>query len=133
MALVLARIDGDRLTIASAGMPPLLIHRAAGSRVEEIAFSSTPLGTLGSEYDQREVALAAGDTLLFMTDGFPELTNAFGQQLGYVAAAEAFANVAGGGAQDVIDGLVAQVREWHGDQPPNDDITFVVVRVRRTA
>ena len=133
MALVLARIDGDRLTIASAGMPPLLIHRAAGSRVEEIAFSSTPLGTLGSEYDQREVTLAAGDTLLFMTDGFPELTNAFGQQLGYVAAAEAFANVAGGGAQDVIDGLVAQVREWHGDQPPNDDITFVVVRVRRTA
>jgi serine phosphatase RsbU (regulator of sigma subunit) len=68
-----------------------------------------------------------------MTDGFPELTNGFGQQLGYPAAAEAFANVAGGGAQDVIDGLVAQAKEWHGDQPPNDDITFVVVRVRRSA
>ncbi|HEV8433018.1 MAG TPA: SpoIIE family protein phosphatase [Thermoanaerobaculia bacterium] len=132
MALSLARIEGDRLTIASAGMPPLLVHRAADSRVEEIAFSSTPLGTLGSVYEQKDVALADGDTVLFMTDGFPELTNGFGQQLGYTAAAEAFANVAGGGAQDVIDGLVAQAREWHGDQPPNDDITFVVVRVRRT-
>ncbi|HEX7191174.1 MAG TPA: SpoIIE family protein phosphatase, partial [Thermoanaerobaculia bacterium] len=129
MALSLARIEGDRVTIASAGMPPLLIHRASTSNVEEIAFSSTPLGTLGSEYAQREVPLNEGDTLLFMTDGFPELTNAFGQQLGYAAAAEAFANVAGGGAQDVIDGLVARAREWHGDQPPNDDITFVVVRV----
>jgi len=133
MALTVARIEGDRLTIASAGMPPLLVHRAADSRVEEIAFSSTPLGTLGSVYEQREVALSEGDTVLFMTDGFPELTNGFGQQLGYPAAAEAFANVAGGGAQDVIDGLVAQAREWHGDQPPNDDITFVVVRVRRSA
>lgn len=133
MALSLARIEGDRLTIACAGMPPLLIHRAADSKVEEIAFSSTPLGTLGSEYAQREIALAEGDTVLFMTDGFPELTNAFGQQLGYAAAMDAFANVAGGGAQDVIDGLVAQAREWHGDQPPNDDITFVVVRVRRSA
>jgi serine phosphatase RsbU (regulator of sigma subunit) len=132
MALTLARIEADRLTIASAGMPPLLVHRAADSRVEEIAFSSTPLGTLGSVYEQREVALSDGDTVLFMTDGFPELTNGFGQQLGYPAAAEAFANVAGGGAQDVIDGLVAQAREWHGDQPPNDDITFVVVRVRAT-
>ena len=133
MALSLARIEGERLTIASAGMPPLLIHRAATSSVEEVAFSSTPLGTLGSEYAQREITLAEGDTALFMTDGFPELTNGFGQQLGYSAAAEAFANVAGGGAQDVIDGMVAQAREWHGDHPPNDDITFVVVKVRRTA
>lgn len=133
MALSLARIDGERLTVASAGMPPVLIHRAATSSIEEVAFSSTPLGTLGSEYEQREIALAAGDTILFMTDGFPELTNGFGQQLGYPAAAEAFASVAGGGAQDVIDGMVAQAREWHGDHPPNDDITFVVVQVRRTA
>jgi serine phosphatase RsbU (regulator of sigma subunit) len=132
MALSLARFDGNRLTLASAGMPPVLVHRAAESRVEEIAFSSTPLGTLGSEYEQREISLAEGDTVLFMTDGFPELTNGFGQQLGYPAALDAFAAVAGGGAQDVIDGLVAQANEWHGDHPPNDDITFVVVRVRRS-
>jgi serine phosphatase RsbU (regulator of sigma subunit) len=133
MALSLARFDAGKLTVASAGMPPLLVHRAAASTVEEVAFSSTPLGTLGSEYPQREVALAAGDTVLFMTDGFPELTNGFGQQLGYPAALDAFANVAGGGATDVIDGLVSHARSWHGDHPPNDDITFVVVKVRRSA
>jgi serine phosphatase RsbU (regulator of sigma subunit) len=133
MALSLARFEGNRMIVSSAGMPPVLIHRSAESRVEEVAFSSTPLGTLGSEYEQREIALAEGDTVLFMTDGFPELTNGFGQQLGYPAALDAFADVAGGGAQDVIDGLVAQAKEWHGDNPPNDDITFVVVRVRRNA
>jgi serine phosphatase RsbU (regulator of sigma subunit) len=133
MALSLARVEDDKVTIASAGMPPLLVARGAESRVEEVAFSSTPLGTLGSEYAQREIALSEGDTLLFMTDGFPELTNGFGQQLGYPGALEAFANVASGSAQEVIDGLVSHARGWHGDHPPNDDMTFVVVKMRRSA
>jgi hypothetical protein len=29
----------------------------------------------------------------------------------------------------VIDALVAFAAGWHGDAPPNDDVTFVVVRV----
>ena len=133
MALSLARVENDKVTIASAGMPPLLVARGAESRVEEVAFSSTPLGTLGSEYAQREIALSEGDTLLFMTDGFPELTNGFGQQLGYPGALDAFASVASGSAQEVIDGLVSHARGWHGDHPPNDDMTFVVVKMRRSA
>src|SRR5712691_6985546 len=34
MALSLARFDGDRLTVATAGMPPLLIHRAADGGID---------------------------------------------------------------------------------------------------
>jgi len=33
-------------------------------------------------------------------------------------------------ADDVIAPLAAAARRWHGEQPPNDDITFVVVRCR---
>jgi hypothetical protein len=29
----------------------------------------------------------------------------------------------------VIAALSAQAQAWHGDAPPNDDVTFVVVRV----
>jgi serine phosphatase RsbU (regulator of sigma subunit) len=129
MALALARLEPGRLTMSSAGMPPALLYRAASRRVEEIALSATPLGTIGSAYEEREVALAKGDTVLLMTDGFPELTNAAGQQLGYPAALEAFAAVADREVEGVIDGLVDAARAWHGDQPPNDDMTFVAVRV----
>ena len=129
MALQLARFDNRRVTIASAGMPPAYLHRASTNAVEEVAHSATPLGTLGDTYNDITLDLAPGDTLLFMSDGFPELMNAAGQQLGYAAAADAFASAAKAANSDaVIAELSEVVRRWHGDQAPNDDVTFVVVR-----
>lgn len=131
MALSLGRLEHDRLVVASAGMPPVMVHRAASGRIEEIALEATPLGTLGVDYQEAALPLADGDTILFMTDGLPELTNEAGEQLGYVAATEAFGRSAVAvDARGVIEALVAAAHEWHGDQPPNDDITFVAVRVR---
>ena len=67
--------------------------------------------------------------MLFMSDGFPELMNAAGQQLGYTASIEAFAAAAKArDANGVIASLENAARNWHGDQAPNDDVTFVVVR-----
>jgi serine phosphatase RsbU (regulator of sigma subunit) len=109
----------------------MLVHRAAEKRVEEVTLPATPLGTLGVDYLERTVALAAGDTVLLMSDGFPELLSSEGQQLGYPASMQLFADACTGAsdAQDVIETLASASRKWHGDQPPNDDITFVVVRV----
>jgi serine phosphatase RsbU (regulator of sigma subunit) len=130
MALSLARFEGRHLTVASAGMPPALVHRAATREIEEIAISSTPLGTLGTEYEQTAVELASGDTVLFQSDGFPELMNDAGQQLGYVSAMDIFALAAREAtAEAVIAQLAEQARGWHGEAAPNDDVTFVVVRV----
>ena len=130
MALTLARFEGRRLTLAAAGMPPALVHHRATGEVEELAHSATPLGTLGTEYSETTINLASGDTVLFMTDGFPELMNDAGQQLGYTATVDAFAAAATGAtANDVIASLAATARRFHGDAPPNDDVTFVVVRL----
>ncbi|HEX3071075.1 MAG TPA: SpoIIE family protein phosphatase [Thermoanaerobaculia bacterium] len=131
MALLLARFDRDRLTVASAGMLPAYVHRARGGNVEEVARGATPLGTLGADYHDVIIDLAAGDTVLFMTDGFPELQNESGQQLGYGAAVEHFAAAANGAtADDVIASLAKAAKQWNGDRPPNDDVTFVVVRAK---
>ena len=112
-------------------MPPLLVHRAERDSVEEHVLAATPLGTLGSQYPQVTVELSPGDTVLLMTDGFPELMNDAGSQLGYPAAMQAFAESArqATDADGVIEGLSERVRAWHGDAAPNDDVTFVVVRV----
>jgi serine phosphatase RsbU (regulator of sigma subunit) len=130
MALSLGVFEKRTLTLSSAGMPPVLVHRAATDAVEEIALNATPLGTLGTSYEQTRVSLASGDTVLFLTDGFPELMNDAGQQLGYGAALEAFAEAARGAtAAAAIESLVAFAARWHGDAPPNDDVTFVIARV----
>ena len=132
MALSLARFDGDGVTVASAGMPPMLIHRRRTSEVEEVTLPATPLGTLGIDYAQTTRRVEPGDSILLMTDGFPELLNSGAHQLGYPRAAEEFAAaaMASSDARGVIDALSAASHKWHGDLPPNDDITFVVVRLR---
>jgi len=131
MALLLARFDRERLTVASAGMLPAYVHRAQGGKIEEVARGATPLGTLGADYHDVVIDLAAGDTVLFMTDGFPELQNESGQQLGYAAAVEHFASAASGAtADDVIASLANAAKQWNGERPPNDDVTFVVVRAK---
>src|SRR5688500_14202258 len=116
-------------------MPPMLVHRASDHRVDEITLPATPLGTLGVEYDERRISLEPGDTVLLMCDGFPELFSPGAQQLGYGAAMQGFANAAQSAkdADGVIAALSESARKWHGDHPPNDDITFVVVRVRDSA
>jgi serine phosphatase RsbU (regulator of sigma subunit) len=130
MALSVARIEGRGLTLSSAGMPPVLVHRAELHRVDEVSVEAPPLGTIGSEYEERHVELAPGDTVLFLTDGFPELMNDAGQQLGYGAALDAFADAAKGAtAEEAIAALASFSARWHGDAAPNDDVTFVVVRV----
>jgi sigma-B regulation protein RsbU (phosphoserine phosphatase) len=130
MALSLGVFDRKKLTVSSAGMPPVLVRRAATDSVEEIALSATPLGTLGTSYEQTTVDLQSGDTVLFLTDGLPELMNDSSQQVGYGATLDAFAEAARAATSSgVIDALVSFAARWHGDAPPNDDVTFVVVRL----
>jgi serine phosphatase RsbU (regulator of sigma subunit) len=129
MAFMLGRISGRRLTISSAGMPPVLLHRARTRQIEELAMSGMPLGSFGGEFEDRVVDLEGGDTLLFLSDGFPELLDARGDPLGYVAVENAFGVVAGGTPDEIIQALSRAADLRTGGEPPNDDITFVVVRV----
>ena len=90
----LARFERNRMTLASAGMPPALRaprrdRRGRGSRPRRHA-ARHPRRRL----HRLTLDLEPGDTVLFMTDGFPELLNVAGQQLGYVDAQQEFADAA---------------------------------------
>ena len=73
-------------------------------------------------------AVAAGDVLLLMTDGFPELPDPSGEPLGYAEVRRCFAAVADRGPGEVITALNAAADSWRKNQPLFDDITFVVAR-----
>jgi len=132
MALTLARLEGRRLTLSSAGMPPLLVHRAASGEVEEVMLEGVPLGSLQNfDYREVEIEVAPGDTLLFQSDGLAELIDAEGDPLGYAGARRLFEEAAPlDHPRDVVAHLVAAVEARTGGQPPNDDVTFAVLRIR---
>jgi serine phosphatase RsbU (regulator of sigma subunit) len=133
MALTVAQFTHRRVEIASAGMPPALLYRAATRIVEEIQFEAPPLGSLLHSYRCRRVDLEPGDLLLMMTDGFPELENPDGDPLGYVAAASLFRRHADLEPADILARFSEEADDWTGGRPDSDDMTFIAIRVRSDA
>lgn len=131
MCFSLARVSPHEAAVASAAMPPVLVHRSGTGHVEELGAGGLPLGSrLPRRDEERRTSLAPGDTLLFATDGFAELLAPDGRELGYPGAAQAFLAAARGeSAHEVVDCLGATAAAFRGARPQDDDITFVVVRV----
>lgn len=132
MGLTLARIKDGILTVASAGMPPVYVYRDVTGSVDEILIKSMPLGGPGTLlYETRETPLAAGDILLLMSDGLPEMFSPEREILDYPRLKEMFREAADLPAADIVHHLVQRGKEWANGRPQGDDVTLVVVRVTR--
>lgn len=131
MGLALARIKDRTLTVASAGMPPLFLYRKATRSVEEFVIKSMPLGGPGRfNYDTRSTPLNAGDVLLMVSDGLPELFNPQRETLDYPRLKDLFLASAERSATEIVHHLASAGREWAAELPQEDDITIVAVKLR---
>jgi phosphoserine phosphatase RsbU/P len=116
-------------TIASAGHPPLLHVRAATRTTDSIELFAPPLGArLGASVPQRVVPFATGDTFILHSDGIYETTNASGDEYGLDRLARVVA-ACDGTAEEIRDAVLRDVDEFRGDEPQQDDVTLVVVRI----
>ncbi len=77
MAMAMLKIKNGNLIICAAGIPSALIYRATTEQVEEeVVIRAMPLGSVSNfAYEQQELSLAAGDCIVLMSDGFPEMFN----------------------------------------------------------
>jgi serine phosphatase RsbU (regulator of sigma subunit)/membrane-associated protease RseP (regulator of RpoE activity) len=133
MSLMLLRISESKAVVASAGMPPLLVYRAASRTVEQFTVKGMPLGAfLNFPYQQREFVLSGGDTVIMMSDGFPEMFNKDREMFGYEQVRYLIQTLGGLSAKEIIDELSRKSEEWLGTKPQDDDQTFVVLRVRQS-
>jgi serine phosphatase RsbU (regulator of sigma subunit) len=129
MAMLLAKIEGNRLTISSAGMPPALIYRNKNKLVEEIKLQAIPLGGPADfPYPEKETTLSQGDTLILMSDGFPELFNEQKEILDYSRTRQIIGGIGDTSASETIKLLLKEADKWKGNAKQEDDITFVVVK-----
>ena len=133
MALALVRIDGRRLEIAGAAMPPLLVWRRADRTLEEVALSALPVGLHGdSEYPRHTLETAPGDAALVFTDGLAEVLDPAGDPFGYTRVADAFVRAADHGPEWIVQALLDEAQHHASGQALTDDVTLVAVRVRGT-
>jgi serine phosphatase RsbU (regulator of sigma subunit) len=131
MAMTMVKVKGNQLTVSITGMPPVLVYRAASGDVEEIALRAIPLGGMTNyQYKQQELAIAPGDVIVLMSDGLPERFNAENEMLDYTATKHALAVAAHRPPQEIIEHFVSVGDEWSNGRPQDDDVTFVVLKVR---
>jgi len=130
MALALVRLRDHTLELAGAGMPPALVYRAETEQVETIPLKGVPLGGPAFSYSKTCVALSAGDTVMLMSDGFPELFNAEGEMLGYERAVTVFEEVASRSPEEIITHFTETGETWANGRAQDDDVTFVVMKMK---
>lgn len=128
----LARVDEPRmlLTYSNAGHNFPIVYRRDGSRLE-LDRGGTVVGILESAaYEEDVVHLKPGDRVLLYTDGINEAENAMGEQFGEERIHRTIASLpADAPAREVVERLLADVRDFLAGVEPGDDMTLLVLRV----
>ena len=131
MAFMMIKIKNHHLEICNAGMPPLFIYRKSSKLVEEIQLNGMPLGAVKNyPYEIKETEILTGDTILLLSDGLPELKNESGEQYNYTRVNNAFELVAEKRPEEIISYLKEEGSRWVNDKDPDDDVTFVLIKVK---
>jgi len=131
MCLMMLKIKGDQLFISSAAMPPALIYRKKKKIVEEIFMKGMPLGAINNfPYPLKESYIEKGDTILLMSDGLPELSNANEEMYGYDRTKTEFCSVGEKEPEEIVDHLKNSASQWANGNTPDDDVTFVVIKMK---
>jgi serine phosphatase RsbU (regulator of sigma subunit) len=132
MAMTMVKVNGRKLSVSIAGMPSVLIYRAAAGEVEEVVLRALPLGGMTNyQYQQQELTLAADDVIVLMSDGLAERFNANNEMLDYALVKRAFAEAARQTPQQIIEHLVAAGEAWAEGRAQDDDVTLVILKVNK--
>ncbi|VAX27265.1 hypothetical protein MNBD_IGNAVI01-1126, partial [hydrothermal vent metagenome] len=131
MCLQMLKIKGNKLVLTSAAMPPVLIYRKNKRIVEEVSINGMPLGAIANfPYKIQETKLNKGDIIFMMSDGYPELMNDKGRMFGYERVKNKFRSIAEETPEEIINSLKNSASKWANGKDPDDDVTFVVIKVK---
>ena len=90
-----------------------------------------PLGTMKRfPYKKIESHLNSGDRILLYSDGLPELANENNKMFGYDRIKTEFQSVGENEPEEIVDHLKNSASQWVNGKEPDDDVTFVVIKVK---
>jgi phosphoserine phosphatase RsbU/P len=123
------------ITLSRAGHDPALCYRRATGKVELLRSPGLALGIDSGAVFERVtsdavVTLAAGDCILFYTDGIKEAIGPDEEEYGMERMSEAFRNAAPLGAEAVLHRMQEELKQFTGEGPQMDDITLVAIEKR---
>ena len=121
------------LTYVNAGHnPPILIGPCVSEPEVRLLTAGGPIigAFLDQRYEQDQVLLTSGDTLIIYTDGVTEAISPTGVEFGEQRLKSIVIETRTLGARQTAERVIAKVLEWQGNSSQYDDITLIVMKVR---
>ncbi|MFN0119882.1 MAG: PP2C family protein-serine/threonine phosphatase [Blastocatellia bacterium] len=123
-----------RYTNAGHNAPLLLRAGVSPPQIEKLEAGGTVLGLFpDSLYDQGEVVMRAGDTLVACTDGLLEAHNGREEEFGEERLSLILSQYAHLSAREIEAEILRAIGDWTGGADQEDDLTLVVVKKRPVA
>jgi sigma-B regulation protein RsbU (phosphoserine phosphatase) len=134
VALLYAIIDPRQktLTLSNAGQTQPVMCRIGESspRYLETEGDTFPLGIVPEcDYRETEIALRAGDVVVFYTDGVVEAMNDKSELYGFDRLMAAISSARDLGADELLQSVMDDVTRFVGGVEQHDDLTIVVAKV----
>ena len=119
--------DG-RFAYSNAGHnPPILVSR--DGTIRRLETGGMPLGLFApAVYEEEELRLTSGDTLLLFSDGLSEAEDMAEQEFGEDRLIESFSKERLLEPNSLLDLLLAKVKGFSGARAQTDDITALIIR-----
>jgi sigma-B regulation protein RsbU (phosphoserine phosphatase) len=121
--------DGNAISYAGAGHPPLLHWHADQRRLDSLPSEGILIGLVPSTYSARQVPVRPGDWLLACTDGVLEAAAPdgafFGDERLATVITELVARPGADLAQAIVDAMIA----WSSSSSFADDVTVIAIEV----
>jgi serine phosphatase RsbU (regulator of sigma subunit) len=98
--------------------------------VRDLVEGGTVLGLVeDSVYEQGQIRLGRGDSIVFYSDGVTDRRNALGEEYGSRRLKEALTRSRSDVARLALYSILGDIQGWAGGVAPEDDMTLVVAKV----
>ena len=122
----LRSVAGNRVEYALAGHPPILHYRAMTNTISFLKMEQLPIAMFReTTFESSSIALATGDLLVIVSDGFLEVTNDRGEEFGWERLETVILNNAAETLTQIIARLVDETIQFGSQQ---DDQTILLVK-----
>jgi Serine phosphatase RsbU, regulator of sigma subunit len=122
-------VENHSVCYANAGHNYPLLYRAKEASIEELHAKGLVLGIMPeAQFDQRTIELQVGDLICFYTDGVTESMNSRREMFGEERLKAILRQHHASPPAQIIEQILAALRNFVGDQTQHDDITIVILK-----
>jgi sigma-B regulation protein RsbU (phosphoserine phosphatase) len=118
------------VTFANSGLPfPV---KFADGKAQQLEMPGTPLGSFGgSQYDDFQFPLEAGEIYVLCSDGIFEAFDEAGEEFGARRVLDVIERTNALSSKEIVNEVFNAVQLFCGDAPQSDDRTVVVVKINQ--